>query len=161
SDLIAEALHHDRPVRRHHAGGLLLLAEELDQVAGRALVQVVLALQNLWRLVHRPAGEGADRLAQLTGTPYGVALPEWDRSGQAGGGGDDHPVSADLLDPPGGGAEQERLARPRLVDHLLVELADASAGVQGRGVQAAVGEGAGVGDGKLAGPVASANRARH
>ena len=42
---------------------------------------------------------------------------------------DEHAVARDLLDPPGRGAEQERLARPRLVDHLLVQLADAAAAV--------------------------------
>ena len=47
-------------------------------------------------------------------------------------------------------AEQERLARARLVDHLLVELADAAAVGQRDGEQAAVGDRAGVGDRELA-----------
>ena len=42
---------------------------------------------------------------------------------------DEHAVARDLLDPPGRGAEHERLALARLVDHLLVELADPAAAV--------------------------------
>src|SRR6185312_12363488 len=48
-----------------------------------------------------------------------------------GGRRDDDPVRADLLDPPGRGAEQERLPRTGLVHHLLVELADPAAAPPG------------------------------
>ena len=53
-----------------------------------------------------------------------LALPERDRARPARRRGDDDAVARDLLDPPGGRAEQERLAGAGLVDHLLVELAD-------------------------------------
>src|SRR6185503_20025661 len=116
---------------------------------GREGVQVVLALEQLGGLVYRPAREGADRLAELLGAPDAVALPERHGAGGAGRGGDDHAVAADLLDAPGARAEQERLAGARLVDHLLVELADAAAVGQRDGEQAAVGDRAGVGHGEL------------
>ena len=58
----------------------------------------------------------------------------------------------DVLDPPGRRAEREDVADPRLVDHLLVELADPRARVRRRGQedaeQAAVGDGAAAGDGE-------------
>ena len=73
---------------------------------------------------------------------------------------DDHPVAGDVLDPPGRRAEQERLAGARLVDHLLVELADPAAVGQVDAVEAAVGDRAGVGDGELTGALAPADGAR-
>jgi hypothetical protein len=81
--------------------------------------------------------------------------------GTPGAGRDDDPVAADLLDAPGGGAQQERLARAGLVDHLLVELADAAPVGQRHREQAAVGDGARVGDGQLARALARADRAGH
>jgi hypothetical protein len=56
----------------------------------------------------------------------------------------------DVLDPPGARAEQEDVADPRLVDHLLVELADPRALVadQEDAEHAAVGIGAAAGDGE-------------
>ena len=41
ADLVAEALDHDRPVGRDHAGRLLLLGEELEQVLGGERIEVV------------------------------------------------------------------------------------------------------------------------
>ena len=55
--------------------------------------------------------------------------------------------------------EHERLARPALVDHLLVELADAGAVGQEHAEQAAVGDGAAAGDRQPLGAVAGAQRA--
>ena len=78
--------------------------------------------------------------------------------GHARGGRDDHPVARDLLDPPGGGAEQEGLPRPRLVDHLLVELADAAPVREVHPVEPAVRDRPGVGHGQLAGALARADR---
>src|SRR4029077_14204670 len=120
------------------------------QVASGALVQVAVARQRRGVLLERPAREDADLAPQLEGASERVALPEGDGAGGAGGGGDDHAVASDLLDPPGGGAEHVRLAGARLVDHLLVQLADAPAVGQGDGVEAAVGDRAGVRDGELA-----------
>ncbi len=122
ADLVAEALHHDRAVAGHHSRGVLLLAQVLHQVARRAGVEVVLALQHLRALPDSPARERPDRLPQLFGATHALALPERHRPRRARRGRDDHAVAADLLDPPGGGPEQEDLPRARLVHHLLVEL---------------------------------------
>ena len=159
ADLVAKALEHDRALARQHARRRLLLAQVGEQVARGALVEVVVALQRLRLLLDGPARERADRLAELLRAPDRVALPERHRAGRAGRGRDDHAVAADLLDPPGRGAEQERLAGARLVDHLLVELADAPPVGQRDRVQAAVGDRAGVGDRQLARALARADRA--
>ena len=159
ADLVAEALEHDGAIAGQHAGGGELLAQVGDEVAGGALVEVVLALERVRLLLNGPARERADGLPQLLGAPDGVALPEGHRAGGAGCGGDDHAVAGDLLDPPGGGAEQERLAGAGLVDHLLVELAHAPPVGQDDRVEAAVGDGAGVDDCELAGALARAQRA--
>ena len=98
--------------------------------------------------------------AQLERPAERVALPEGHGAGRAGRGGDDHAVAADLLDPPGGGAEHERLPGAGLVDHLLVELADAAPVGERDGVEAAVGDRAGVGDRQLARAAAGADHAR-
>src|SRR6266704_1172569 len=71
----------------------------------------------------------ADRLAELVRTADTFALPERHGAGHARSRRDEDAVARDLLDPPGRRAEQERLAGPRLVDHLLVELADTAAAV--------------------------------
>ena len=114
------------------------------------------------------AGGGAERPAELGGPAGGVALPERQPAGLAGGGGDEHPVGGDGLDAPGAGAEGEDVAHAGLVDHLLVELAHPAPGAPGAGgdvgrrpagvghraggevhpVQAAVGDGAAGGDGQ-------------
>ncbi len=159
ADLVAKALHHDRALTRQHARRGLLLAQIVEQVARGARVEVVVALQRLRLLLDGPARERADRFAQLLRATDRVALPERHRAGRAGRGRDDHAVAADLLDPPGRGAEQERLAGARLVDHLLVELAHAPAVGQRDGVEAAVGDRAGVGDRELARALARADRA--
>ena len=74
--------------------------------------------------------------------PGTVAVPERHLAGLAGRGGDHDPFEGDVLDAPGRGTEQEGLAHPGLVDHLLVELADPCAVGQEDAVQAAVGDGA-------------------
>ena len=99
-DLVAEALDHDRAVARHDARRLLLLAQELDEVGGGLVVEVVVVRQRRRLLVHGPAGEGADRLAQLAWPAEPVALPERDGARDARRGRDDHAVARDLLDPP-------------------------------------------------------------
>ena len=126
ADLVAEALEHDRALAR--AARAWRPAARAGRRAGcarRARRGRSRAASVSGVLLDGPARERADRLAELDRAPDGVALPERHRAGGAGGGRDDHAVAADLLDPPGGGAEQERLPGPRLVDHLLVELADA------------------------------------
>ncbi len=164
ADLVAEALDHDRAVGRQRAGRVRLLAQEHEQVARRALVEVVLVAQPgaCGRVAERRelARGGTDLLAELVGPPHSFALPERHRARQARRRRDDHAVARDLLDPPGRGAEQERLAGARLVDHLLVELADAASAVgQEDAEEAAVGDRAGVRDREPPRALAGADRA--
>jgi hypothetical protein len=105
------------------------------------------------------ADEGAEGLAQLEGAAGAVAVPERHLAGLAGGGDDDDPVVGDVVDAPGGGAEQEGLADAALEDHLLVELADAGAVGEEDAEQAPVGDGAGVGDRQALGAGAAADGA--
>ncbi len=159
SDLVPEALDDDRLVGGDDAGRRLLLLQIGDEVGSRPAVEVVLARQHLRVGGYGLAGEGADRLAELGRAPDSVTAPERDRAGDPRGGGDDHPVAGDVLDPPGRGAEQERLPRPCLVDHLLVELADPAPVGEVDPVEAAIGDRAGVGDRQLAGALAAVDRA--
>ena len=61
-----------------------------------------------------------------SGRPGPIALPERHLSGLARRRRHDDAVVRDLLDPPGGSAEDERFAGAALEHHLFVELADAS-----------------------------------
>src|SRR5205807_8453395 len=128
-----EALDDDGPVGGDGAGCRLLLGEEGEQVSCRPLVEGVVALEPRERLLlgerDELARRAADRLAELVRAPDALALPERHRARHARGRGDEHAVAGDLLDPPRRGAEEERLPRASLVDHLLVELADAAAAV--------------------------------
>ncbi len=128
ADLIAEALHDDRPVVGDRAGRLHLLLEIGDEVPRCQLVEADVATQPLERGVatratERPR-ERAHRAAELDGATRLVAVPERHPSLFARRGSHDHPVPGDVLDPPGRGAEDDHVASPALVDHLLVELAD-------------------------------------
>ena len=71
----------------------------------------------------------ADGRAELVRPTDGVALPERQPGRLAERGRDDDAVVGDLLDAPAGGAEGEDVVDARLVDHLLVELADPPAPV--------------------------------
>src|SRR5213078_4913520 len=91
------------------------------------------------------AGGRADLLAELVRPPYALTLPERHRAGHTRRRRDEHAIARDLLDAPRRSAEQERLARSRLVHHLLVQLADAAAAVNQEDTeQAAIGDRAGV-----------------
>lgn len=128
AELVAEPLDDHRAVVRDVAGGLPLLVEVGDEVGGGPGVQArrgdAFLCLLLWK-ARQLAGERAERAAQLGGTAEGVAVPERQLAGLAGGGRDEHPVGGDVLDAPRAGAEDEHVAHPRLVDHLLVELAHA------------------------------------
>ena len=158
ADLVAELLDNDRLVGGNHPRGRLLLLEVGQEVLGRELVQVVV-LRELLR-VHRDrlAGELADRTAELGGAADAVAAPERDSARHARCRRDDHAVAGDVLDPPGGGAKQECLALARLVDHLLVELADPAAVGKVHAVEPAVGNGPGVGHRQLASALSPTDR---
>ena len=128
------ALDDDRAVVGHRAGRGRLIGEVAQQVLGGARVEVVV----LRRAAAIAAAGGMLRAASRTSAPMcaaelerppgGVRLPERHLARLARRGRDEHAVVRDLLDAPGRGAEQERLADAALEDHLLVELADARAG---------------------------------
>merc|ERR1712034_85153 len=131
AELVAEALDEQGGVARHGAGGLLLVGDEPEQVVDRPRVETGL-IEALADGGLRASGvrefvcEGADRLAEFGGTTQPVALPERHAPRLPEGWADQHAIGGDLLDAPAGGAEREDVADARLVDHLLVELADAS-----------------------------------
>ena len=113
ADLVAEALDHDRAVARDDARGLLLLAQELERLRRGQRVEVVVALASVAGvLLDRPAGERADRLAELARAARAASpFQNGTAPGTPGRGRDDHAVARDLLDPPRRRAEQEHLAR--------------------------------------------------
>ena len=100
--------------------------------------------------------------AELQRPAGGVALPERHLARLARRRRDEHAVVRDLLDAPGRGAEQERLADAALEDHLLVELADARAGPALAGeehaVEPAIGNRAAVDDRDALGALAGRER---
>ena len=157
AELVAEPLHDQRAVVGQVAGGLPLAARYRIRFSAasssRPALRSVVAASSA-RCADL-AAERAERPAQLGGAAGRVAVPERQPARLAGRGGDQHLVGGDVLDPPGGGAEHEHVADPRLVDHLLVEFADA-VGVaalalragQEHAEQAAVGDGAAAGDGQ-------------
>ena len=130
AELVAEPLDDEVRGVGHDAGRGALVGDEADEVGCRALVEPGCAGAcgaGLGRRVRDLGDEAADRLAELRRTPDAVALPERQPPRLAERGGDEHPVVGDLLDAPARGPEREHVADPRLVDHLLVELADAPA----------------------------------
>ena len=95
----------------------------------------------------------ADLAAELGGASGAIAVPEGHLAGLAGGGGDGDAIVRDLVDAPGGGAQDDGVAGAALEDHLLIEFADARAASGAGeidGEQAAVGDGAAVDDGDRA-----------
>src|SRR4029079_11589477 len=112
-------------------GGLALLDEVGEEVGRGAVVEVVALTEAVQRLggIGRTdlPDELAQRPAELERATGPVAVPERHLPRLSRRRGDDDTLVGDLLDAPGRGTEQERLARPALVDHLLVQLADPGA----------------------------------
>ena len=151
AELVGEALDDDGAVVGDRAGGLDLLVEVGDEVArprarrARSRPRRCATASSVVRRA-QVAGERADGPAQLDRAAGLVAVPERHLPLLAGRGEHDHAVVGDLVDAPGARAEHERLARAALVDHLLVELADARALGEEHAEQPTVGDGAAVGD---------------
>src|SRR5882762_7066700 len=131
-------------------------------------VEVVLADELLdGRGPRRPAeiaNQLADRVAELDGTAFAVAVPERYLARLARRRRHQHPVVRDLLDAPRRCAQRERLADVALEDHLLVELADADRPIGTREehpVQPAIRNGARVRDGDALRALASGDRPVH
>ena len=153
TELVAEPLDQDRAVVRQGAGRLPLLGEVGEQVRRGARVEPGGGQPLLGVL----GAEGADlaqerseRAAQFDRASGGVAVPVGHAPRLAGSRGDEHPVVGDVLDAPGARSQQEDVADPRLVDHLLVELAHPGLLLtdEEHPEHAAVGDGAAAGDGQ-------------
>ena len=146
TELVPEPLDNHCPVIRD-GRRLGLVVEVGEQVARRPLVETGALDQPLLGLL---GGRGADfpekpaqRLPELDGAILRVALPERQLARLARRRRDQHLRGGDVGHAPGRGPEDEVFARPRLVDHLLVELADPAAVLQEvHRVEPAVGDGA-------------------
>ena len=163
ADLVAEALDHDGAIIGHRTRCLrLLLQVEQHVVRGQGIERVVghqRRQRTLGRQRTRLALERTQCATQLEWPAGSIAVPERHLPRLTGSGRDHHPLERDVLDAPGAGAEQEGLARPALVDHLLVELAHARAVGQEDPEQTAIGNGATAHDGQPLAAVARTQRA--
>ena len=165
ADLVAKALDDECPVGGDDAGCRLLLAEEGHEVARRERLEPVFALHTPDRRrigeSRQLAGSAADLLAELGGAADSLPFPERRNSGHAGSRRNENAVARDLVDAPGRRAEDEGLAFPSLVDHLLVELPHPAAAVrEEHAEESAVGNRPRVRDGEPAGARAPSHRSR-
>lgn len=178
TQVVPEPLHEDRAVVGDMTAGAALLVQIRQNVVRRPGVEAggqqpqpaVLRGQRADLAQERP-----HRAAQFERAAQLVALPERQPARHSGGGGDQHLVAGDVLDPPRGRAECEDVADPRLVHHLLVQLAHPAAAlaalaVTGTGTggtgeehteQTAVGDRAARGDGEALRTGAARDRTRH
>src|SRR5438105_688089 len=97
ADLVAETLDDDRAVGRNDAGRALLLAQELDEIPGRAVVE---PFDRRLPLRQELARELADRGAELVRPSHSLAFPERHRAGNTRRRRDEHAVARDVVDPP-------------------------------------------------------------
>src|SRR5216684_4794080 len=129
TDLVAEPLDHNRPVVGHRAGGRRLVLEVSEEVLDGAIVEPGSLSKALLGRRGRYGAQLANHLPQrqtkLCGPAWSVRLPERDLARLTRRGSDQDLRGRDLGDPPCRRAEDEGLADPALVDHLLIELADA------------------------------------
>ena len=155
AQLVTEAFDQHGAVVGQVAGGLALLGEVGEQVRRAPVVQAGGAGPGRARL--GIGGATSRRNApsarpSSTGRPGESPFQNGIRPISPGAGRHQDPVVGDVLDAPGRRAEQEHVADPRLVDHLLVQLADAPGRPVGAGEedaeQAAVGDRAAAGDGQ-------------
>ena len=154
AEFILAALDHDVAIAGHASCGGGLLLEVAHQVGGGALVEAVLFDEARegggGRHVEELAGHLADLAAELGGAAGAIAVPERHLAGLAGSGRDGDAIVRDLLDAPGGGAEDDRVAGAAFEDHFLIKLADPRAfrGAHEEDAEhAAIGNGAAVDDG--------------
>src|SRR5205085_5862255 len=126
AELVAGRLDHQRPVRRQAARARDLVADVATQVAGGGGVEEVVAPEPSERVLPVEAAgqfaqEAAHGEAQVVAAPALLAPPEGGHGRGPLGGTHEDAVGLDLLEAPGGGAEQERVADAALVDELLVQ----------------------------------------
>jgi len=130
ADLVAEPLDEQGSVVGDVPCRLALLVEVAEQVVGRPFVEA--SRPDTLSRGFRPqpghlADESPNRGAELGRAPERVTLPERQPRGHAGSGCDEYAIVGDVLDPPRRRTEREHVAHPRLVHHLLVQLAHPTA----------------------------------
>src|SRR6187549_3895788 len=114
AELVAEALDRDRAIRRHAAGLLALVGQVADQVVSCERIEVVFLVQPALcastlgdELLVELATERTERAAELDRSAGAVSAPERHLPGLARRGTHDHAIARDVLDAPGGRAEDE------------------------------------------------------
>src|SRR5450759_3105247 len=130
AELVAEALDEQGAVVGYVTRRLALLSQVAEQVVRRPFVEAC-GPDTLSRGFRPQPGHLADespnRGAELGRAPERVTLPERQPRGHAGSGCDEYAIVGDVLDPPRRRTEREHVAHPRLVHHLLVQLAHPTA----------------------------------
>ena len=153
-ELVAEPFDHERAVGWHVPRRCLLIGDERDEVVRGATLEARGCGARLC-IRHRQrsqfARECADRGTEFGRASDAVAPPERHLARLAERGRDEHAVVGDVFDPPTRRSEREHVTDSGLVDHLLVELADTTAGSLRRvGAHHEYGEQPAVGDGSAA-----------
>ena len=154
AELVADTLDDDGAVVGNLLCDEFLVGEIAEDILGGLLVEVVVVGEPgdcgaAWHGTQL-ADESADATTELDGPACAIAVPEGHLAWLAGSWADEDAIVGDLVDAPGGSAEDEGLAGASLEDHLLVELADANGLVAAReedAVEAAIGDGSTVEDG--------------
>ena len=155
ADLVAEALDDDRavvrarrpsprPVRRCTARGCSPRTHRANSAWSSRSIAAAGSRSRISRTNPPSAAAQLQRAART------IAVPERHLAGLARRRADRDALERDVLDAPGGRSQHERLARARLVDHLLVELAHTRAVGEEHTEQAAIGNRATGGDGQAA-----------
>ncbi len=111
-------------------------------MAGAQAIQPNVPLCCVSQFAHKPA----DGSAQLQRPTRPIAVPERHLPQLARRRRHHHSLESDVDNAPSGRTQQERLAYPGLVHHLLVELAHTRAIGQEHAEQSSVGDRSGVGD---------------
>ena len=111
TELVAESLHHDLTVRGQVPSRCLSFLSNVGaHISCGERVEVESLTEHVVVHLLNGADELADGLAELERPPDLVAVPERHLARNSGRGRDDDSIRRDVLDPPRGRAEQERLA---------------------------------------------------
>ena len=131
AQLVAAAFDHDVAIARHPAGGRSLVFQVAQQVLGRVGSRLCSSTRRVNAAARGVAS--SSRVispispAELRGPSRAVAVPERHLAGLARRRRHRHAIVRDLVDPPGGGAQDDGVAGAALEDHLFIQLAHARA----------------------------------
>ncbi len=128
--LVNERLNEDGPIVGNTATEASLSGDELEQKLGGARLQAIFALEPFTGVgIVGPFGqlpaEGTNGFAKLGRSWRHLSSPEGHQRRPSRRRAHDHPLRLDRLDPPGRGAEHERLSHATFEHELLVELSQA------------------------------------